>query len=179
MRLFHAGQVFVLAAALLAVPSAGWASADGVAGVREGFRARFTAILVARHSGKCLEVLRSAVEDGADVQQRTCDGGANQMWNLTATNAGYYTVRAMHSGKCLHVLDGDLRSGANIRQWACVSGRYSEEWRLGQRANGYFVLVSRHSGKCLDMQGGGTGDGTNALQWTCVRGRASQEWRLV
>ncbi|MFI6450564.1 RICIN domain-containing protein [Streptosporangium amethystogenes] len=179
MRLFRAGQVFVLAAALLAVPSAGWASADRAAGARDGLRGRFTAILVARHSGKCLDVLNSAMEDGADVQQRTCDGGANQEWNLRATSSGYYTVRAVHSGKCLHVVDGDLRSGANVRQWTCVSGRYSEEWWLGQRSDGYFVLVARNSGKCLDMQGGGTGDGTNALQWTCVRGRASQEWRLT
>ncbi|MGW0588785.1 RICIN domain-containing protein [Streptosporangium sp. NPDC002607] len=179
MRLFHAGQVFVLAAALLAAPSAVRASAGGATGAREGLRAKFTAILVARHSGKCLDVLHSATEDGADVQQRTCDGGANQEWNLTTTSGGYYTIQAVHSGKCLHVMDGDLRSGANIRQWTCVSGRYSEEWGLSQRDNGYFVLVARHSGKCLDMQGGGTGDGTNALQWTCVRGRASQEWRLA
>ncbi|MEW2146106.1 RICIN domain-containing protein [Micromonospora vinacea] len=36
--------------------------------------------LVARHSGKCLEVPNAATTDGARLAQWTCGTGANQQW---------------------------------------------------------------------------------------------------
>jgi hypothetical protein len=39
--------------------------------------------IVARHSGKCLDVVDSGTGDGADIQQYTCGSGLNQQWSRT------------------------------------------------------------------------------------------------
>jgi hypothetical protein len=39
--------------------------------------------LVARHSGKCLEVLNAATTDGARLAQWTCGTGTHQQWRRT------------------------------------------------------------------------------------------------
>jgi rhamnogalacturonan endolyase len=39
--------------------------------------------IVARHSGKCVEVLGSSTAAGADVVQYTCNGGNNQSFKFT------------------------------------------------------------------------------------------------
>lgn len=39
--------------------------------------------LVARHSGRCLEVVDSGTGDGADITQNTCGSGTNQQWSRT------------------------------------------------------------------------------------------------
>ncbi|XWL04551.1 RICIN domain-containing protein [Sorangium sp. So ce307] len=36
--------------------------------------------VVARHSGKCLDVVSSSTADGAVVKQYSCNSGANQQW---------------------------------------------------------------------------------------------------
>jgi Ricin-type beta-trefoil lectin domain len=180
MGLVGAGQVLVLAATLLAVPIGGASEADVVAaGAAERGGGRFTANLVARHSGKCLEVAADGMEDGAYVQQWGCDGKASQEWSLTATGGGYYTVKATHSGKCLDVLDDSRSIGAGVRQWTCLVGARNQEWGLSQRDNGYFVLVARHSGKCLQVMDRDIRDGARVRQWTCVRGWKNQEWRFA
>ncbi|MFI6450563.1 RICIN domain-containing protein [Streptosporangium amethystogenes] len=182
MRLFHAGQVFVLAAALLVPPSAGWASAGGAAAVREGLRARFTAILVTRHSDKCLDVftLDDELKLGADVQQWPCSEDRDgQVWNLTATSDGYYNFRDVSSGLCMEVVPTDRHSGAGLQLWTCVPGHRNQEWKLVQRDNGYFAVVVRHTGMCLDVRNALLRDGVNVRQVTCVRGRKNQEWRLA
>ncbi|MFI6450565.1 RICIN domain-containing protein [Streptosporangium amethystogenes] len=180
MGLVGAGQVLALAATLLVVPVVGTSAADVVAtGAPERDGGRFTANLVARHSGKCLEVAAGGMDDGAHVQQRGCDGKASQEWSLTATGGGYYTLKVTHSGKCLEVA-GDSRSiGAGVQQWTCLIGAYNQEWRLSQRSDGYFVLMARHSGKCLHVMDSDIRDDARVRQWTCVRGWKNQEWRFA
>jgi ricin-type beta-trefoil lectin protein len=41
--------------------------------------------LVARHSGKCLDVAGAGTGDGVDIQQYTCGGGTNQQWSRTVS----------------------------------------------------------------------------------------------
>ncbi|WP_326821578.1 RICIN domain-containing protein [Streptosporangium sp. NBC_01756] len=180
MRLIHAGQALALAAALLAGPFTAASAADTAAARPEKLAAKFTATLVARHSGKCLDVAGVSTADGANVQQWTClPNQRNQEWNLVATDSGYYTLRAVHSGKCLDVAGVGTADGANVQQWTCLSNQRNQEWRLVQKDNGYFTLVVRHSGKCLDVAGVGTADGANVQQWTCLPNQRNQEWRLA
>jgi len=179
MGLVGAGQVLVLAATLLVVPTVGASAADAVAAGAPERGVRFTANLVARHSGKCLEVAAAAMEDGGYVQQGTCAEKENQEWSLTATGGGYYTLKVTHSGKCLDVAGGSRSIGAGVQQWTCLVGARNQEWGLSQRSDGYFVLVARHSGKCLQVMDGDIRDGARIRQWTCVRGLKTQEWRLA
>lgn len=44
--------------------------------------------LVARHSGKCLDVTGWSTTDGARLEQWTCHGGANQQWQQNPALAG-------------------------------------------------------------------------------------------
>ncbi|MEV1241579.1 RICIN domain-containing protein [Nonomuraea sp. NPDC050022] len=181
MTLIHAGQAVAVAAALLAAPftAASAANAD-TAGAAQRFLPKFSATLVARHSGKCLDVAGVSTADGANVHQWTCiNGQANQEWNFVATSDGYYTLRATHSGKCLDVSGASTADGANVHQWTCLNQQRNQEWRLVQKDNGYFSLVARHSGKCLDVAGVSTAEGANVHQWTCLIGQRNQEWRLA
>jgi hypothetical protein len=38
--------------------------------------------IVAKHSGKCLDVLHGSLEDAAAIVQFGCTGGRNQTWTL-------------------------------------------------------------------------------------------------
>jgi len=39
-------------------------------------------LLIARHSGKCLDIAGEGLEDGATLHQYRCHGGANQRFYL-------------------------------------------------------------------------------------------------
>ncbi|MFF3444155.1 RICIN domain-containing protein [Streptosporangium sp. NPDC002721] len=178
MKLFRAVHTLTLAGTLISVPFTVMPAAAVVsADAPERLRAGFQASLVARHSGKCLDVDGASRADGANVIQWTCRSQPNQKWDLVATDSGYYTLRAAHSGKCLDVDGASRADGANIIQWTCQS-QPNQQWRLVQKDNEYFALVSRHSGKCLDVDGASKADGANIIQWTC-QSQPNQQWRLV
>ncbi|GLW09451.1 hypothetical protein Misp01_45800 [Microtetraspora sp. NBRC 13810] len=181
MKLVHAGQAMAVTAALLAIPFAAAPAAGAVtADAPERLGARFTATLVARHSGRCLDVSGVSTADGAILHQWSCiNGQPNQEWTFVATSNGYYTLRASHSGKCLDVSGVSTADGAPVHQWTCLNNQRNQEWRLAQKDNGYFSLVARHSGKCLDVAGVSTAQGAPVHQWTCINGQPNQEWRLA
>ena len=87
--------------------------------------------LVARHSGKCLDVSGESTEDGASVIQWQCHSGANQQWRVEAVTGGHRLV-ARHSGKCLDVTGWSLDDGASIIQWQCHGGA-NQTWLVRQR----------------------------------------------
>ena len=77
--------------------------------------------IVPRHSWKCMDVVGYSTANGALVQQYDCLGynQLNQIWQLTATGNGYFTLVAMHSYKYL-VRDGNY-NGALIYQSSTAS----------------------------------------------------------
>ncbi|MGW2809968.1 RICIN domain-containing protein [Streptomyces sp. NPDC001450] len=111
--------------------------------------------IVARHSGKCLDVSGWSKADGAKVIQWDCHGGANQRWEFVdigdpkscppgsggcAENALGYLIVSKNSGKCLDAGNGDFpsppRLGAGLQQWACAGSTgdpwwVNQAWRLG------------------------------------------------
>ncbi|NJP48427.1 RICIN domain-containing protein [Actinacidiphila epipremni] len=129
--------------------------------------------LVARHSGKCLDVADNSAADGATVTQWGCNGGLNQQWRLTDAGNGYVTVIAQHSGKCLDVSNASTTAGANVNQYYCNGGT-NQQWQLQSQGDGYVRLVARHSGKCLDVTGASTADGARLIQWDCSSGTNQQ-----
>ncbi|MGW4214389.1 RICIN domain-containing protein [Lentzea sp. NPDC004789] len=129
--------------------------------------------LVARHSGKCVDVTSNSAADGASVLQYTCGGGLNQQWRLTDAGGGYVQVIAQHSGKCLDVSSGSTADGATVLQYRCGGGT-NQQWSFQDQGNGYYRLVARHSGKCLDVSDVSTADGAKLIQWTCGSGTNQQ-----
>jgi len=132
--------------------------------------------LVAKHSGKCLDVSGVSKDTGANVYQWDCHGGPNQQWTLTDKGDGYYTMTARHSGKCLDVSGVSKDNGANIYQWDCHGGP-NQQWQLIPQGQGYYMVTARHSGKCLDVSGSGRSNGDNVHQWDCHGGN-NQLWQL-
>jgi len=132
--------------------------------------------LVARHSGKCLDVSGVSVDDGAPVIQWTCNGGLNQRWTLQSTSDGYYNLVAGHSGKLLDVGGVSMDDGARVVQWPANGGQ-NQQWLPQPVGGGYYTLTARHSGKVLDISGVSLDDGAFAIQWT-PNGGANQQWLL-
>ena len=81
--------------------------------------------LVARHSGKCLDITGVSVDDLARAIQWDCHGGANQQWTFQAAGDGYYVLTARHSGKALTVLGESIADGALVGQYTPMAERTS------------------------------------------------------
>jgi hypothetical protein len=85
--------------------------------------------VIAKHSGKCLDVNGASTADGANVQQWSCNGGNNQRWKLVSMGDGYNELVAKHSSKCLDVNGASTADGANVQQWHCT-GSNNQRWKL-------------------------------------------------
>ncbi|MDX3129445.1 RICIN domain-containing protein [Streptomyces europaeiscabiei] len=129
--------------------------------------------LVARHSGKCLDVSDNSAADGAVALQYTCGGGLNQQWRLKDAGNGYVQILAQHSGKCLDVAGNSTADGAFVNQYRCTTGT-NQQWQFQDQGGGYYRLVARHSGKCLDVKDASTTNGARLIQWPCGTGANQQ-----
>ncbi|HSH31535.1 MAG TPA: RICIN domain-containing protein, partial [Candidatus Saccharimonadales bacterium] len=127
--------------------------------------------LVAKHSGKCVDVAFASLNDGANIQQFGCNGSNAQTFSLQTVPGNYYKYKlvAKHSGKCLDVTATSLADGANIQQFSC-NGSSAQTFALQSVGAGYYQIVAKHSGKCLDVAGFSTADGGNIQQWFCRNG---------
>lgn len=146
------------------------------ASVSPGISSGRTYELIAKHSGKCLDVSGVATNNGANIHQWDCHGGPNQRWTLTEKSGGYYTVTARHSNKCMDVEGVGTGNGTNISQYDCHGGP-NQLWMFIPQGGGYYRVTAKHSNKCLDVSGGGKGNGDNIQQWDC-HGGDNQLWML-
>jgi hypothetical protein len=133
--------------------------------------------LIARHSGKALDVLNNGTANGANVQQWTSNNCACQQWTLTHQGSGRYSVMGVGSGKMLDVNAASTADGANVQIWTSTGGN-NQRWTFIPAGNGYYRINAVHSGKCLDVAGISTADGANVHQWAYLAG-ANQQWQLV
>ncbi|AMW14475.1 hypothetical protein A4E84_36320 [Streptomyces qaidamensis] len=132
--------------------------------------------LIARHSGKCADVVSASTADGAEVGQYTCNDGLNQLWRIRDLGNGYVQLAARHSGKCLDVSGASAADNAAVIQWSC-SSRTNQQWKIENTGTGHTRLMARHSGKCLEVPGASTANGTRLRQQTCATG-TNQQWEL-
>lgn len=132
--------------------------------------------IIAKHSGKCLDVAGVAMHNGANIHQWDCHSGQNQRWNLTEKGNGFYTVKAGHSSKCMDVEGTGNGNGVNISQYDCHEGP-NQLWMFTPQGGGYYRITAKHSGKCLDVSGGNKNNGDNIHQWDC-HGGDNQLWML-
>ncbi|MGJ5892143.1 family 43 glycosylhydrolase [Streptomyces niveiscabiei] len=134
--------------------------------------------LVNRNSGKCLDVNGSSSADGANVQQWTCTGGANQKWRVEDLGDDTNRLVNVASGKVLDTADCSAADGADLRQWSWLNNK-CQRFRLVFTASGDHVrLVNENSGKVADAADCGAADGTDVRQWTWLNNNC-QQWRLV
>jgi len=131
--------------------------------------------IIAKHSGKCLDVEGARQDNSTNVQQWACGGGPNQLWRLERVGS-YYKITAKHSGKCLDVTGGSQDNGANVIQWDCHNGD-NQLWRI-EPVGSYYRILAKHSSKALDVEGANPNNGANVQQWA-YGGGPNQLWRIV
>ena len=150
-------------------------------------------------TGYVLDVTRSSMDDGANIQQWGWNRSYAQRWRLDATGRDFVQIVNQGSGKCLDVEGRSREPGANISQYRCTGGA-NQLWRiqsvavaqppvrppiqppLASRPQGRVVyagmIVSRASGKCVDVERSRTDDGANIRQWSC-NGTNAQLWDMI
>jgi alpha-galactosidase len=121
-------------------------------------------------AGKCLDVDNSTTTAGTQLWIWDCNGGANQIWTLTAS--GQLTVYGGSSRMCLDAYDNQTTAGTKVEIWPCNGGA-NQQWRL----NSDGTVTGVQSGLCLDVTGAATDDGALAELWTC-NGGSNQQWTL-
>jgi endoglucanase len=136
-----------------------------------------TYVLVAKHSGKALDVRDNSTSNGAGIQQWSYGGGANQQWVITKISASHYKIISKHSGKALDVKDLSLNNGAGIQQWDYQGGN-NQLWTITALGGGDYSIISAHSGKALDVSNASNDNGANVHQWT-YQGATNQRWLLT
>jgi mannan endo-1,4-beta-mannosidase len=133
--------------------------------------------IIARHSGKALDVANAGTVDGTNVQQWTNYSYSNQQWIITDASSGYYKVSPVSStDKVLDVSGSGTADGTNVQIWTNYNAT-NQQWQFV--ANGsYYNIKARNSGKCLDVSSASTADGANVQLWTCGSG-TNQQWSLT
>jgi hypothetical protein len=128
-----------------------------------------TSELKAASAYKCMDVVGNTANDGAQIQQYSCSGGANQKFTLEAQANSTYRLKASNSGKCLGVVNSSTANGALLEQRTCGANN-SQTFQLNSKGTGFYELKHVASGKCVDIQSGGTADGQRAQIYACSGG---------
>ncbi|ANZ41150.1 cellulose-binding protein [Lentzea guizhouensis] len=118
--------------------------------------------LVARHSGKHLDISGVSTAAGALLQQWSPTSGLNQQFDFLDSGGGYYRLRARHSGLVMQVASSS--TGADVTQQP-DTGATGQQWRVVDQGGGVISLVNRQSGLAVDVWGAATTDGTRVSQW--------------
>ncbi|MCH8050498.1 MAG: ricin-type beta-trefoil lectin domain protein [Chloroflexi bacterium] len=127
-------------------------------------------ILVAQHSGKCMDVTGASTQSGANIIQYTCHGGANQSVSIEDMGGGLSRIRFMHSLKCLDIgeVNGQLK-----QQW-CSSSNNDQKFQLASPGN-YGQIYNPYRNLCVDVRYAGTDDLEAVIPWSC-NGQSNQSW---
>jgi hypothetical protein len=82
----------------------------------------YVELVSAQGTNECLDVPAFSQEDGAPVQQWTCNGGANQQWIVADAGPDAIRLVARHSGKVLAINGENTGDGSLLGQWGWKSG---------------------------------------------------------
>lgn len=150
---------------------------NGSGGGGSGIIANGTYRIVARHSGKALDVNAHGTSDGSNVIQWTYGGGNNQRWTLTHLGNNVYRIVGVESGKALEVASTSTANGTNV-DIRTSSGANNQRWTISATSGGYYRLTPASStGSALDVSGVSTADGANVQQWSWTGGN-NQQWAI-
>lgn len=70
--------------------------------------------IVARNSGKCLDVTGGGLNAGARLVQYTCHGGDNQSFQFQSAGSGLYYIIAGNSGLCIDQVNASYSTGGQF-----------------------------------------------------------------
>jgi hypothetical protein len=171
----------ISSALVLAACSASSEGSDAASGSdalsAEATAASGTVTVVARNSGKCVDVPSNATTDDLQLQQYACNGTTAQSFVETKNTSGTVTFKNVHSGLCLDVR-GDSAANGTVVQQATCDGNESQQFTLAAvSGSSSLVNVKTAHGKCLDVSGQSTASGAKLQEWACT-GNANQEFTV-
>jgi hypothetical protein len=128
--------------------------------------------VVARHSGKCLEV---GGPTWSAVFQHTCEPGAvNQGWRREG--GGYFTLASERTGRCLGATRVTAVAGWSAVTVGACDDSVDQQWHRVPAGYGFFGIGDRAGRGCLDVLGSSVADWTTAVLAPCRPGKLSQQW---
>ena len=133
--------------------------------------------IVAKHSGKALEVPCGHDDDGRGLVQGEFIGAEHQKWILTHTGGGWFTLTSRQTGKTIDIEGGSRSNGARALQWPRHTGD-NQRFSLTPTSDGHYLITAKHSGQALDVEGATTNNGGRVLQWS-VHGGDHQRWKIT
>lgn len=186
-RLIYSVAGLILAAGTLlsTVPSA---SAAAAAGAAASGPSEATGLITNYGSGKCFAPVAppggSINDNGALVQQITCDGSPSQTWTLQpqgrmslgnhgSFNPSYdvWHIVNQSSGRCMDDKDGQEADRSPVQQWGCTAST-TMDWVIFRGSNGASQVVNWRTLKdgivdCLDVAAGSLADGAQLQLYGC------------
>ncbi len=148
----------------------------GGGGNRPAGRVVWSGPITSRLTGKCVDVANWGSGNKSNIQQWSCAGQSNQIWDIVDLGRGVYAIYSQGSGMVMDVQGDKTRDGANVQQFRWNNGA-NQRWRLNQLGGDSYEVVNVNSGKCLDLANGSYEDGANIQQWSCA-GQPNQQWRI-
>ncbi|MFO7657691.1 MAG: RICIN domain-containing protein [Bacteroidales bacterium] len=112
--------------------------------------------IIARHSGKVLEVLNGGTANGTNVQQAAFTDSAYQKWVITDVGGGYWKMCPMHR------TNAALRKSASNVEMRSYTDEDTRHWGLVDVGDGYFQIMAKGLNQCVTIAAGSTDDGANA-----------------
>ncbi len=131
--------------------------------------------IIAKHSGKCLDVLGKSHTDFTPIVQHDFRNGENQQWKLIPAGDGYYSIAARHSNKLLNIIGGDKGEAIiqfEQRDWD------SQKWQLIPDQDKYFFIANKKSGLYLTVPASHAGNCVVVIQYEKTDGD-NQRWEIL
>jgi hypothetical protein len=119
--------------------------------------------IMSEQSGRAVGIEACANSAGANVQQDKWEYEACQKWLFSATDSGFYELKAAHhDNRCLAVADDTIVPGGNLIQAEC--GTKTGQWRIEMLEGGAVMFANRYTNQVMDLANCGLADGTNLAQ---------------
>lgn len=132
--------------------------------------------IVAKHSGKCLDVTDHSVRADTQLQQWDCSGSLNQTFRINSAGKDLYTLTAEESVMRLKVAEGLTANGSPLIQSTDFEGSGSQV-KFVLMPDGSYQIRLADSGKCLEVADVSLQNEAKVQQWDCS-GASHQTWVL-
>ena len=175
MRSIHAFLAVVVL--LLALVGCGTGTLPARSGASPELQATaFTSTLVAKHSGKCLDIKGGSFRNGSSMEQEGCSGSEAPNFEFlpVAGKSATYLIKNTRTGKCVDVFRAKKDNRAGVIQYSCGEGA-NQHFQLTDAGGGYYQLKAQHSGKCVDVRWALKKDGTEIIQYSCQSSSVRQK----
>ncbi len=123
--------------------------------------------LVVANDGLCLDVFGNSGAAGAAIDQWTCNGQTNQLFQFLPASGGYGELRAQNSGLDVAVAGSSTTAGVPDIVQQAPNAAANSLWLPVQQSDGSYEFRNQNSGLCLDVYGAGSNLGQQLDQWPC------------